>query len=151
MPSVRRLPAALFLCLLALSSCGRGEDEPTPAACRGGEAAVLRALEAAPDRVALDETPLSACLGDTTDGGALQEIGAAYVDAAATLADRAAEDREGEAALQLGYLIGAVKRSEAGAQGVGYELGRRLGAEAARVRDGSEAFARGRRAGAAGG
>lgn len=151
MPSVRRLPAALFLCLLALSSCGRGEDEPTPAACRAGEAAVLRALEAAPDRVALDETPLSACLGDTTDGGALQEIGAAYVDAAATLADRAAEDREGEAALQLGYLVGAVKRSEAGAQGVGYELGRRLGAEAARVRGGSDAFARGRRAGAAGG
>ena len=148
---MRGSPAALILCILALSSCGREEDDPTPAACRAGEAAVLRALEAAPDRVVVDGTPLSDCLEDTTDGGALQEIGAAYVDAAATLADRAAEDREGDAALQLGYLIGALKRSEAGAQGVGYELGRRLGAEAARVRAGSDAFARGRRAGATGG
>ena len=151
MPSVRRSPAALTLCMLALCSCGREEDEPTPAACRAGEVAVLRALEAAPGRVAVDGTPLSACLEDSTDGGTLQEIGTAYVDAAATLADRAAADREGEAALQLGYLVGAVKRSEAGAQGVSYELGRRLGAEAARVRAGSDAFARGRRAGAAGG
>ena len=95
----------------------------------------------------LDGTPLSECLSDTTDGGELQEVGAAYVDAASTLADRAAADPEGDAALQLGYLLGAVKRSEAGAQGVGYELGRRLQAEAARVPDGSAAFARGRRAG----
>ncbi len=112
---------------------------------------MLRALEAAPERVTVEGTPLSACLADTTDGGALQDVGAAYVAAAATLADRAADDREGDAALQLGYLIGAVKRSEAGSQGVGYELGRRLRTEAASVRDGSEAFARGRRAGAAGG
>ena len=112
---------------------------------------MLRALEAAPERVAVEGTPLSACLEDTTNGGALQDVGAAYVAAASRLADRAADDREGEAALQLGYLIGAVKRSEAGSQGVGYALGRRLGAEAARGRDGSGAFARGRRAGAAGG
>ena len=141
----------MTLCLLALSSCGRDDDDPTPAGCRAGQAVVLRALEAAPEPVAVEGTPLSACLADTTDGGALQDVGAAYVAAAATLADRAADDREGNAAFQLGYLIGAVKRSEAGSQGVGYELGRRLGAEAARVRHGSEAFARGRRAGAAGG
>ena len=142
--------AAAILCLLALSACSR-EDEATPAGCLAGEAAVLRALEKAPGRVVLEGTPLSACLGDTTDGDALQAVGAAYLDAATSLADQAAEKPEGEAALQLGYLLGAVKRSEAGAQGVGYELGRRLQAEATRVAKGSKAYERGLRAGTKGG
>ena len=94
---------------------------------------------------------ISRCLSDTIDGGELQEVGAAYVAAASRLADRAAADPEGDAALQLGYLLGAVKRSETGAQGVGYELGRRLQAEAAAVSDRSKAFARGERAGSEGG
>ena len=141
--------AAVILCLLALSACSR-EDESTPVGCLAGDDEVLRALERAPGAVALDGTPLSACLGDTTDGDALQSVGAAYLDAATALADRAAREPEGEAALRLGYLLGAVKRSEAGAQGVGYELGRRLRSEAARV-EGSKAFARGERAGASGG
>lgn len=133
----------MLIACLALAACSQ-EDETTPSACLQGRDAVLEALEAAPDPVRLDGTPLSECLSDTTDGGELQEIGAAYVGAAAMLADR------GEA-LQLGYLIGAVKRSEAGAQGIGYELGRRLQGEAARVPRGSKAFARGRRAGLEGG
>jgi hypothetical protein len=138
------------LCLLALSACSR-EEESTPVGCLAGEETVLRALERAPGNVALEGTALSACLSDTTDGDALQSVGAAYLEAATTLADRAAAKPEGEAALRLGYLLGAVKRSEAGAQGVGYELGRRLQSEAARVREGSRAFARGERAGARGG
>jgi hypothetical protein len=147
---VRRRLAALTLCLLALSACGR-EDEGTPAGCLAGGEEVLAALEAAPGQVKVDGTPISDCVGDTTDGGALQAVGTAYLAAASSLADRASGDPEGEAALQLGYLLGAVKRSEAGAQGVGYELARRLQAEAARVADGSEALARGRRAGREGG
>jgi hypothetical protein len=146
---VRRCAAAI-LCLLALSACSR-EDEATPAGCVAGEAAVLEALESAPGRVVLEGTPLSACLGDNTDGDALQAVGAAYLAAATSLADRAAENPEGKAALQLGYLLGAVKRSEAGAQGVGYELGRRLQTEAARLPKGSEAYKRGLRAGTRGG
>lgn len=142
--------AAAILCLLALSACSR-EDEATPEGCLAPAEAVLRALERAPGRVSLEGTPLSACLTDTTDGNALQSVGSAYLDAATALADRAAREPEGEAALQLGYLLGAVKRSEAGAQGVGYELGRRLRSEAARVEEGSRAFARGERAGASGG
>ena len=151
---MRRPPVALIACLalawLALAACSR-EDESTPSGCLAGREAVLEALEAAPEPVTLEGTRLSQCLSDTTDGGELQEVGTAYVDAASALAERAAAEPEGEAALQLGYLLGAVKRSEAGAQGVGYELARRLQAEAARVRRGSEALARGRRAGAEGG
>lgn len=140
----------MLIACLALVACSR-EDESTPAGCLAGDDAVLAALESAPKPVELEGTPLSECLSDTTDGGELQEVGVAYVDAASKLAGRSAADPEGDAALQLGYLLGAVKRSEAGAQGVGYELGRRLQAEAARVPAGSSAFARGRRAGAEGG
>ena len=146
---MRRPLLALTVCL-AFGACGQ-EDESIPTACLAGGGAVLKALEAAPEPVTLEGSPLSECLRDTTDGAELQEVGAAYVEAASGLADRAAEDPEGAAALRLGYLLGAVRRSEAGAQGVGYELGRRLQAEAARVPGGSEAFARGRRAGAEGG
>lgn len=142
--------AAAILCLLALSACSR-QEHSTPGGCLTDDEAVLRALERAPGKVALEGTPLSACLSDTTDGDALQSVGAAYLDAATELADTAAVEPEGRTALQLGYLLGAVKRSEAGAQGVGYELGRRLQAEGARVPGGSRAFARGRRAGAEGG
>ena len=142
--------AAPILCLLVLSACDR-EDEATPVGCVAGDDAVLEALEKAPGKVRLEGTPLSSCLRDTTDGEALQSVGAAYLNAATTLADRAGEDPDGEAALQLGYLLGALKRSEAGAQGVGYELGRRLRSEAARVEEGSKAFDRGRRAGTEGG
>lgn len=147
---MRRSRAVLILCLLAVAGCAREEDT-TPSGCLTGEDAVVEALAAAPDRVRIEGTPLSACLRDTTDGGELQEVGTAYLEAASTLADRAAAEPEGAPALQLGYLLGAVERSETGAQGVGYELGRRLRAEAARTARGSKAFARGRRAGRDGG
>ena len=145
-----RRSAAAILCLMALSACSR-EDEATPAGCLTDEAEVLKALEGAPGKVVLDDAPLSACLSDTTDAGALQAVGTAYLDAATSLADRAAEKPEGGSALRLGYLVGAVKRSEAGAQGVGYELGRRLRSEATRVARGSSAYERGLRTGTEGG
>ena len=145
-----RRSAAAILCLLALSACSR-EDESTPAGCLAGEDAVLRALERAPGEVSLGGARLSACLSDTTDGDALQSVGAAYLDAATSLADRAVANPDSEAALQLGYLLGAVKRSEAGAQGVGYELGRRLQSEATRLPERSKAYERGLRAGTEGG
>jgi len=146
---VRRI-AVPILCLLVLSACSR-EDEGTPAGCLADDDAVLQALEKAPGEVRLEGTPLSECLSDTTDGEALQSVGAAYLNAAIALADRATEDPDGEAALQLGYLLGAVKRSEEGSQGIGYELGRRLRSEGARVEEGSKAFQRGVRAGTEGG
>jgi hypothetical protein len=146
---VRRLLVLLLACL-ALPGCSKNDDE-TPAGCLAGGDAVLKALESAPGRVTVEGTLLSDCLSDTTDAGELQEVGAAYLEAASALADRAAEDPRHDAALQLGYLIGAVKRSEAGAQGIGYELGRRLQTEAARVPEGSTAFERGRQAGVEGG
>ena len=84
---------------------------------------------------------------DTTESGVLQEVGEAYLTVAIELADEASRDPDGAATVQLGYLLGAYERSRAGAQGVGYELGRRLRTEATRADAESAAFRRGREAG----
>lgn len=131
---------------LLLGGCGE-QTQPTPVVCREGPDEVRTALRSAPDPVRLDGVALSACLGDETDGGALRDVGSAYLVVAIELADRAAREPEGSAALQLGYLAGALRRSAAGAQGVGYELGRRIRAEIGRVDTNSTAFRRGLRAG----
>jgi len=115
--------------------------------CRQGPDAVRAALRKAPRPVTLDGTPLSDCIMDTTSGGALQEVGEAYITVASELADGAARHPDGAAALRLGYLMGAFERSRAGAQGVGYELGRRLRSEVRRAHVHSPAFKRGERTG----
>ena len=127
--------------------CAREEDPPLADACRGGPAAVLTALEAAPGEVRMDDTPLSECLANAEDGGQLRDVGTGYVNAAQRLADRAERDPDGTAAEQLGYLVGAVRRGSLPDQGLAYELVRRIETEARRADRTSAAFRRGLRAG----
>jgi hypothetical protein len=139
---------ALVFLLGALMAAGcSDEEEVVPVSCRQGPDAVRSALREAPEPVTLDGTPLSACILDTTESGVLQEVGEAYLTVATELADEASRDPDGTATVQLGYLLGAYERSRAGAQGVGYELGRRLRTEATRADAESAAFRRGREAG----
>lgn len=142
----RAASVAVLLAALLLAGCS-DEEDPLPLSCRQGPDAVRSALRDAPGRVTLGGTPLSDCITDTTASGPLQEVGEAYLAVASDLADAAARDRNGEAALRLGYLMGAVERSKIGAQGVGSELGRRLRMEAGRVDADAPAFRRGERAG----
>ncbi len=135
---------------LLFSACSDDKDA-VPAACSQGPDAVRAALRQAPAPVTIDGSPLSECIKDTSGGGDLQEVGFTYVDVASRLADAAARAPNGSEALQLGYLIGAFERSKAGAQGVGYELGRRLRSELLRVDRRSPAFRSGERAGRRGG
>ena len=143
----RPVALAVLLGALILPPGCSDEKEGVPVSCRQGPGAVRSALREAPRPVTLDGTPLSDCIKDTSGGGALQEVGEAYLTVASELADDAARDPGGRSALQLGYLIGAFERSRAGAQGVGFELGRRLRSEVGRVHVRSAAFKRGERAG----
>jgi hypothetical protein len=142
----RAASVAVLLGALLLAGCS-DEEDPVPVSCRQGPDSVRSALRDAPGRVTLGGIPLSDCIDDTSGGGALQEVGEAYLSVASRLADEAARDPDGVAAMRLGYLMGAVERSKTGAQGVGSELGRRLRMEAARVDSGAPAFRRGERAG----
>ena len=105
------------------------------------------ALSAAPGQVDLDGTPLSGCLVKSSNPAEIQEVGAAYLGAAADLGLAAAEHPEGEQALRLGYLVGAVRRGAGGTQGIHSELVRRLEQEAAPLAGRSDAYARGVRIG----
>ncbi len=74
-------------------------------------------------------------------------MGTGFVTAAQRLADRAEREPGGPAAVQLGYLVGAVRRGSLPDQGLAYELVRRIEGEAARADRRSAAFRRGLRAG----
>ena len=122
-----RLAAALLTALLVLlAGCGSSDDS-TPVACLEGAAAYERALKAAPEEVLLeDETLISECLTRNQSGGDLSRVGEAMIETATALNAEAREDPGGSAALQLGYLLGAVKRGTEESEGIHTDLLRRL-------------------------
>lgn len=134
---------------VAIACAPQGGDEALPVACAAGPETVRDALGAAPRPVRIDGTPLSACLEPASDGADLQTVGTSLVGAATELAGPAERRPEGEAAMRLGYLVGAVQRGagRANAQGINSELVRRVEQELALVDPASRAVREGLRAG----
>lgn len=121
-----RTVLTILACLALLAGCG-GREEATPVACLEGANAYLRALEAAPGEVLLaGETPISSCLAENQGGGDLAAVGGAMVEAATRLNAAAREDPNGDAAVELGYLLGAASRGAEGTEGIHADLLRRL-------------------------
>jgi hypothetical protein len=118
--------AAVAVFLLAVSGCG-DQDDSTPVACLEGAAAYEKALTAAPGEVRLDgETPISACLTPNQTAGDLARVGEAMIEAATKLNAEARAEDGGEAAVQLGYLLGAAERGSERSEGIHSDLVRRL-------------------------
>jgi hypothetical protein len=147
--------AALAIALAgcsAASGCSRSGDGGVPVACREGPAAVRAALARAPGPVTLGGgTPLSDCFASEGDAADVQQVGGAYLGAAAGLAAGARSRPDGPAALRLGYLMGAVRRGAGDGRGIYYELVRRLEQETAGVDTSTAAYRRGFAAGRSGG
>lgn len=113
-----------------LPACG-STDSSTPAACLEGSGSYLRALRTAPGEVTLaGETPISDCLAEHQEGGALATVGTAMLAAATKLNAEARAEPGGEANLRLGYLLGAAERGAEETDGIHAELIRRLAAAA---------------------
>jgi hypothetical protein len=111
-----------------LPGCGSGESDQAPAACLGGSDAYLRALQSAPGQVRLNgDIAISACLVPSQEGGQLANVGQDMIVAATKLNAEARRDPGGPAALELGYLSGAVSK---GADSIHTDLVRRLNAAA---------------------
>jgi hypothetical protein len=113
--------------ILAIAGCGSKKNDLAPAACLVSDNGYLRALQRAPGEVRLaGTTPISACLVPAQGGGQLFNVGGPMVKAATKLN---AEARRGSepAALQLGYLSGAVAK---GADAIHTDLVRRLNSAA---------------------
>jgi len=119
---VRRL---VLLAGLALAGCG-GEPDALPPACSEGPDAIVEALAGAGGRdpmVALtDGTLLSTCVSHAFDDADLQLLGYSVTPAA----DRLAEEATPKAAVELGFLLGAVRRGAAHTNGIHLELVRKL-------------------------
>jgi hypothetical protein len=147
----RSLALLLGAALTPLGCAPEGEEPPLPKACTAGPEAVLEALEAAPGPVRMDGVPVSACLRPESSGEVLQTVGPTLVGAASELADAASGRPESRAALELGYLVGAVERATggSGAPGTSTEIVRRIELELDAVRPRSRALEEGRRAGRA--
>ena len=137
--SVRRL-IPLFLLLLALPGCSRDDGRAElPAACGSDATTFVEALGSAPSPVTVGRTPISDCLAKDATVGDVQLVGSVLVEAAQRLGEEGA-------VVELGYLVGALRRGAEQSQGLHLEIVRRVELEAAPFAD-SPAFARGVRAG----
>ena len=109
---------------LAGAGCGR-DTPPLPASCVEGSRPIATALTRAPAPVSLsDGTRLSTCVERARADADLQNLGALYTQVADRL--RARIRQRDDAALQLGYLIGATRRGASATNGIHLELVRRL-------------------------
>lgn len=109
-------------------SCGNSQDDQAPGVCLVGNEAYLRALEKAPEPVLLGSTtPISDCLVPQQSQGQLASIGEQMIVAATKLNNEARRDPAGPAAVELGYLLGAVSK---GADPIHTDLVRRLNSSA---------------------
>ena len=119
---------SVLIALTAATGCGAKKNDLAPAACMLSNRAYLRALERAPAEVRLaGTTPISSCLVPDQQAGQLADIGHEMVIAATKLNVEARRNPAGPAAVQLGYLLGAISK---GADPIHTDLVRRLNAAA---------------------
>lgn len=130
-----------------MAGCTTSEEPGVPVECRSSAEQVERSLASAPGPVTLDGVPISACFARQADQADMQAVGLALTGAAAGLADEARERPEGDAALRLGYLVGAVREGAEAGGGIHDELVRRLEQELVGVDTDADAFRDGERAG----
>lgn len=130
-----------------VTGCSTTDESPVPVACKSTPESVRRALRSAPEPVTLGGTPISDCFTRASDPGDIQAMGIAFTETAADLSGPARAAPGGAAAVQLGYLVGAVREGASGTQGIHDELARRVEQELSGVDTRSNAFATGERAG----
>jgi hypothetical protein len=141
-----------LLAAASLAACGASAD-PLDEACMSGAGAIEHALTRAPDPVTLPSgTRLSQCVSDARNDADLQTAGAVLTRAADHLSAQARAG-DADAALRLGYLVGAAQRGAKHTAGIHAELQRHIERSAAGL-DGAgariaAALADGQRAGEA--
>jgi hypothetical protein len=141
-----------LLAAVSLAACG-ASTTALDEACMGSAGAIEHALVRAPRPVTLPSgTRLSQCVSNARSDADLQTAGAVLTRAADHLSAQArAGDRD--AALRLGYLVGAARRGAKRTAGIHAELQRHIERAAAALDEAGAgvalALARGRSAGEA--
>jgi hypothetical protein len=107
--------------------CGSQGDDSTPVSCREPEAVYREVLAAAPGEARFEDgTAISECLAENQQAGDLATVGETMVTLATKLNAEARRDPGGEAAVELGYLLGAAERGAEKTEGIHADLIRRL-------------------------
>ncbi len=134
---------------LAALIVGCGNDvHHVPVACEDGTPKVRAALTKAPGDVRLESgTKLSDCFTRAAEPSDIQQVAAVFIGAAEGLAGDARSKPHSPAALQLGYLVGAMRRGTGRTQGIHYETRRRIEQELIGVQVRAPEFVRGEQAG----
>jgi hypothetical protein len=124
--------------------CGN-DDHRVPVACLDGN--LTKALAQAPGEVRVGGTRLSACFTRAANPAEVQQVGAVFIATAEKLSATARARPHSAQALQLGYLVGAVRHGAGGTQGIHYETRRRIEQELIGVNTRSPQFVQGVKAG----
>lgn len=118
-PMWSRTAAIVVGLAVGLGACGGAA--PPPPGCGAGSAGLEQALAAAPGSVRLaGGTAISVCVARARTVTQLERIGGLLTSEADRLAARAMGDPQ--AALELGYLIGAIRRGAALTNGFASQL-----------------------------
>ena len=133
--------------MVLLVGCGNTDVAAAPE-CLDGPEAITRALERAPGPVRLDgRTRLSACFKQAASESDVQSVGSHFLTATQELTDRVRAAPHSDAAVQLGYLVAAVRLGARTDTGVHYETTRRIEQELQGVPTDTPEFRRGLAAG----
>lgn len=117
-------------------------------ACLEGAGKIRSALADAPGEVRLEDgTKLSACFNRAAQPAEIQQVAGVFIDVASRLGDGARAKPKSPAAVQLGYLVGAMRHGTGHTQGIHYETRRRIEQELLGVQLRSPQFVRGEQAG----
>ncbi len=119
-----------------------------PSECLENATTVTKALKAAPGDVRLrGRTKISDCFQNAASSADVQNLGAIFIEATHQTAERVRRQPHSKAAVELGYLIGAVRRGAHTDGGVHYESERRVEQELTGLPIGTPEFRRGLEAG----
>lgn len=130
-----------------LAGCGN-EDVATPVECLEGPATIRSALARAPGDVRLEgRVRISDCFQHAAGPADVQNLGAIFIASTQQVAERARRAPHSHAAVELGYLVGAVRRGARTDTGVHYESERRVEQELVGVPTRTPEFRRGLDAG----
>ena len=116
--------------------------------CLENAATVSRALTRAPGDVRLGgRVKISDCFQNAASSADVQNLGAIFIEATGDTAARVKRAPHSHAAIELGYLVGAVRRGAHTDGGVHYESERRVEQELVGVPTSTPEFRRGLEAG----
>jgi hypothetical protein len=119
-----------------------------PAECLDSPAAVRKALASAPGDVRLaGRVPISDCFQQAASAADVQNLGGIFIAATGQVAQRVQRAPHSHAAVELGYLVGAVRRGALTDRGIHYESERRVEQELVGVPTSTPEFRRGLEAG----